>query len=261
MSAVDPSSDMSACTQCNERFSDGDMLHEHICADRNKLQEHMGADNKLQDHICADNKLQEHIFTDSNKHCASHVEEKSRPFVCELCNRRCILKSHLKTHMLIHNGQKLHRCESCGKTFRHKCTLLNHVKNVHAAIKPNHVCDICQQTFTTRFSVANHIKWVHNKEKNFECEICTKQFTTKDSLQIHARRHHTDERPYVCDVCQKQFKNKSSFRSHISFYDQGDKIHRDVNSHVCVICQRNFSNRGSLSNHIRFVHDKGALLV
>ena len=53
------------------------------------------------------------------------------------------MKSKLKTQISSdHEGQKVFRCEICGKIFTNKTRLAKHISGVHEGKKPYN-CDIC----------------------------------------------------------------------------------------------------------------------
>ena len=62
------------------------------------------------------------------------------------------MKIHINT---IHNGEKDHKCDSCGKSF------------------------------TQAGCLKRHINSVHNGQKDHKCETCGKAFSEAGSLKIH----------------------------------------------------------------------------
>jgi KRAB domain-containing zinc finger protein len=67
----------------------------------------------------------------------------------------------LKTHRLIHSGQKNHVCDVCSKKFGTATHLKTH-KLIHSDRK--HVCDVCNKACTYLCNLKKH-KLIHTRQK------------------------------------------------------------------------------------------------
>ena len=55
------------------------------------------------------------------------IHSGEKPHRCSLCNKQFRYKGHLNRHLLIHNGEKPHKCDMCDKQFTQKSDLNGHL--------------------------------------------------------------------------------------------------------------------------------------
>ena len=92
-----------------------------------------------------------------NKHMARSHKNKAKKHICNICNNSVIwLDKHQK---IIHGVQEQHFCDSCGKEFKYKTLLWNHVRNVHEVT--NDKCDQCSKICKNKPALQKHIKYNH----------------------------------------------------------------------------------------------------
>ncbi|XP_043272006.1 zinc finger protein with KRAB and SCAN domains 8-like isoform X3 [Venturia canescens] len=163
-------------------------------------------------------------------------------YICDLCGKKFLLRSSLKSHLKLHTGLKYFTCHICGKQFTQNGCLYYHLKYLHGGVK-NHSCDICGRSFAMKSAMEDHRRSIHTGERPYICHSCGKTFATKSSLYIHSRTH-TQNYPYQCKYCQKSFRWKQQLIGHVT-------IHTGEKKHVCDVCGKAFGVKNQLTRHKR----------
>ncbi|XP_063078176.1 zinc finger protein 91 isoform X2 [Engraulis encrasicolus] len=85
----------------------------------------------------------------------------------------------------IGDGEKPHRCDQCGRCYRHPCSLLNHKKSHKTGVFR---CLVCQKRYYNLLALKNHQR-THFDLKRHKCEECGKAFKIQKQLVNHLRFH------------------------------------------------------------------------
>lgn len=150
-------------------------------------------------------------------HGGHHGAPRPRPpptkqFLCPVCHKYFTQKGNLKTHMMIHTGEKPYSCQVCGKSFTQKGNVDTHMK-IHTGEK-DFGCEACGKRFAQRGNLKTHVRSVHTKEKPFACGVCGKCFSQRGNMQTHMRTHNKEDR-FPCTLCGKTFSQKGNLKTHM----------------------------------------------
>ncbi|MDP0589742.1 MAG: C2H2-type zinc finger protein, partial [Candidatus Endonucleobacter bathymodioli] len=85
-------------------------------------------------------------------------EKKPRP-ICDVCSKECNTLSSLKSHMMIHTGDRPFNCNVCYKTFITKQNAQRHMRK-HTQ-EGYFLCNVCNNNFTAISSLKRHMSNIH----------------------------------------------------------------------------------------------------
>ena len=161
--------------------------------------------------------------------------------LCDECDFYGLL-SNLKTHKLIHIGEKV-KCDLCSYATYKPSHLKEHKMYMHT--ENYHYCDQCSFKTKRPGGLKRHIERDH-EGKIYSCEICP--FTTKwaERFKEHKQGVHEGIR-YPCDECEKSFIFKRALRLHI------ETDHKNIR-YPCSMCNFQATRKHNLGAHEKAVH-------
>ena len=139
---------------------------------------------------------------------------------------------------------------NCGKEFRIKLNLKQHVRRCHS--EKTMRCDHLGCDFVTadKQLLTQHLI-VHSDERPFTCETdgCGKTFKRKFDLTQHQTTHRLDLFYCTHKGCEKIFKAERYLKRHINDF-------HSLKSVVCNDCDKEFDTKGERLYHQKVVHQK-----
>ena len=101
------------------------------------------------------------VEADSNDITEHPHDDKPRPYLCTVCDKRFTHKGHLNEHKQIHTGDTLYSCTQCEKRFATQQYLRQHM-NVHSS---KYKCAECGKCFKCNRDLTVHSR-IHSGEKS-----------------------------------------------------------------------------------------------
>ncbi|XP_071785370.1 ras-responsive element-binding protein 1-like isoform X2 [Asterias amurensis] len=207
------------------------------------------------------------------------MEEGNTCLTCPVCSEEFQEKHHLTLHFREHNTTTMdgmmHSCKLCGKKLSSTSSLDRHML-IHSGERP-HRCPICPMAFTTNGNMRRHIR-THEKgaAASTEGEYVTETAYSKPRKRIPSKRlldsdeldkestspqkrlaledgdsplkSRVKEEELTCPICGKAF---------LCHY--GLQTHMDLHPNViikCDMCEATFKNHRGLRMHTLMSHKK-----
>ncbi|XP_017050371.1 zinc finger protein 184 [Drosophila ficusphila] len=172
------------CAECEKKFTRNFQLKLHMIA------VHGVGEMRYQCEECGKSFASRH----SLRYHVKSVHSTERPFGCQHCDRRFVLRTQLLSHLRTHTGEakpRIFACQRCSKTWPTKSDLRTHMRSHNPNMERPFKCDRCSKAFFTRGHLSSHLL-VHTGEKPFACEYCDKCYQSVGNLNNHMVRQHAD---------------------------------------------------------------------
>ncbi|XP_040287936.1 PR domain zinc finger protein 10 isoform X1 [Bufo bufo] len=177
-------------------------------------------------------------------------------------------------HLFIRKTYRPFKCLQCGKAFREKEKLDQHLRFHGRDGNCPLTCDICNKGFISTSSLENHMKF-HLDQKTYSCIFCTDSFDRLDLLKDHVAVHIVNG-SFSCPTCKKRFSDFIQVKKHVrSFHSEKiyqctecdkafcrpDKLrlhmlrHSDRKDFLCSTCGKQFKRKDKLREHMQRMHN------
>ncbi|XP_071582900.1 PR domain zinc finger protein 10 isoform X3 [Heliangelus exortis] len=177
-------------------------------------------------------------------------------------------------HLFIRKSFRPFKCLQCGKAFREKDKLDQHLRFHGREGNCPLTCDICNKGFINSGALESHMKF-HMDQKTYSCIFCPESFDRLDLLKDHVAIHVSDGY-FTCPTCKKRFPDFIQVKKHVrSFHSEKiyqctecdkafcrpDKLrlhmlrHSDRKDFLCSTCGKQFKRKDKLREHMQRMHN------
>ncbi|XP_029462753.1 LOW QUALITY PROTEIN: uncharacterized protein LOC115094144 [Rhinatrema bivittatum] len=122
-----------------------------------------------------------------------------------------------------HFGKRMYECNTCGKSYRHSGSLINH-KRTHQT--GEYCCAICSKQFNNLAALKNHLR-IHLKAKrNRRLEDCDNSLllVPESSPSLHSNPI------FSCTSCEDSFSSELTFQNHQLVHDVKELVEGECSS-------------------------------
>ncbi|KAF7406016.1 hypothetical protein HZH68_005385 [Vespula germanica] len=226
-----------ACNECDFKTIKRTSLYSHIKRKHKTMRSCTGND---QPELFYCNQCD---YKNKNKYeLKVHVARKHTDdfkFSCETCGKKFKVKGDLTNHIRFSHREQPVICDVCGKTCLNSNSLYVHQKFAH--YKAQYECQVCKRRMVSQENLNEHMIRQHERKENVVCEECGKTFSRNSRLKVHMRIH-TGDKPYTCTICSKAFARRTALKQHLL-------IHTGMRPYVCDICGKAFTQKPGLISH------------
>uniref|UniRef100_H3DFI7 Uncharacterized protein n=1 Tax=Tetraodon nigroviridis TaxID=99883 RepID=H3DFI7_TETNG len=171
-----------------------------------------------------------------------HEGQVQNQHCCSECGLQLHSRQAMEHHRRLHNEERGHGCEYCGKHFQDSMRLrMQHVS--HTAPAEALVCDQCGATFSSEDALEAHRDSHKGTDMAVFCLLCAKRFQTQKALQQHMEVH-AGMHSYICSHCERPFPSHTTLKRHL-------RSHTGDHPFECEYCGSCFRDDGTLRGHKR----------
>ncbi|XP_053622301.1 zinc finger protein 892-like isoform X2 [Plodia interpunctella] len=172
------------CSECGARFRT-----------RTQIKHHQLKHSSAKDYYCVECDVRFKSPHNLRQHLSKSLKHKDKhafKFECPRCDKRFDSERAMNHHNLVqHDGVRPHRCAICPAALATRSSLAKHTLAVHAGRRPppRHVCDTCGKAFRGKSVLTNHVR-THTGEKPYACAHCGRKFSQRTAMRTHVNLVH-----------------------------------------------------------------------
>ena len=164
---------------------------------------------------------------------------------CVHCDRHYKYLSDKAKHEQDCTGEQIkcqqNICDFCGRIYRHKQGLNNHIQAQHMNI--TYPCSVCGKAFKFPGDRIRHEKTICKAEKKlYKCSTCTTECSSLDALKAHSKTHEKQQN----NASSRKRKHEESTKDHSNPKMKQQRLGIGVR---CRVCADMFPNR-----HEHYLH-------
>uniref|UniRef100_A0A671K5U4 PR domain zinc finger protein 10 n=1 Tax=Sinocyclocheilus anshuiensis TaxID=1608454 RepID=A0A671K5U4_9TELE len=221
------------CYECNRRFMSSEQLQQHLNMHDDKLnliqrpkgrgrgrgRKRFGAakrPGRRTKFICPQTPVENHASalchcsqiqcnrSDSSSSCFNC--SPGRLLISKVPIPPCFLSSLTQNaalqHLFIRKSFRPFKCSQCGKAFRDKDKLDQHMR-YHGRDGCRHMCHQCGKGFLSSAVLEDHLQ-LHSDQRTYSCLFCAEAYDRLDLLKVHVHVHLVNG-CFSCPSCKKTF--------------------------------------------------------
>lgn len=145
--------------------------------------------------------------------------------VCPICKNDYFTSVNLRTHLVVHTGERPYACTFCPKTYKQSGILKMHLKRDHNSNQ-------CEANGQAQWKKGKYATVVEMRTRDsasrdiVECPVCKE---TMKFCELHSHFvRHTAEEPYECSYCKAAFPEEGNARLHCEIVHYNSAVARVV---------------------------------
>uniref|UniRef100_A0A8C8SDQ9 Zinc finger protein 646 n=1 Tax=Pelusios castaneus TaxID=367368 RepID=A0A8C8SDQ9_9SAUR len=160
--------------------------------------------------------------------------------------------------------ERPYRCGECGRTYRHRGSLVNHRHTHQTGV---YQCSLCPKQYSNLMALRNHVRMhfraARGKERSsYTCTGCRESFEEEAEFQQHQLWHELEAAgpvsgmSHICGCCGMILHDLGSLQSHALAHSggepgtgEGEVEPAGRRAYSCELCGKSYRHSGSLINH------------